>query len=62
MSTAFTRLVDTITKASPDELTGTRISIRDVWMVLNEFQVLRLEHAELTEAYRELKEEHDDCM
>lgn len=57
---AFERLLDQITKAGPGTLaSGAQLSTQDVWTLMNGFHVRRLEFAELSEAYDELKETID---
>ena len=56
-TTAAERLFDQITKTGPGTLaSGAKLSTRDVWTVLTEFYTLKMDYAELDEAYEELKE------
>ena len=57
MSRAAERLITTITAAGPGTIAGgAKLSTRDVWTVLTEFYTLKMDYADLDEAYEELKE------
>lgn len=57
MSEAAERLIHQITKTGPGTLAGgAKLSARDVWRVLTEYYTLKMDYAELDEAYEELKE------